>query len=71
MISSIDFLILVPSAVENESLRSHIRRTWGSVPSLFGDRRIFFFLGRSVDPVISEKILRENTLHKDIIQAGL
>ncbi len=70
VISSIDFLILVPSAVDNFEQRSRVRQTWGSAPSSYKDKRVFFFLGTTPDQAVQDDILVENAKFGDIVQAN-
>lgn len=70
IISNIDFLILVPSSPSNIELRDRIRRTWGSAPSTFRHKQVFFFFGRSDNPTLEELLVEENKVYGDVIQAG-
>lgn len=70
-ISDIDFLVVIPSAPENHALRQRIRSTWGSAPSKFKRRQLYFFIGLSDNPDTQKGIFRENISWKDIIQPGM
>lgn len=67
-ISDIDFLVVIPSAPENHALRQRIRSTWGSAPSRFHRKQLYFFIGLTHDQELQKKIFKENTSWKDVIQ---
>ena len=71
IISSIDFLILVPSATSHFHQRQKIRNTWGGAPSSFQDKRVFFFLGKTENNSLQNDIIKENRNYGDIVQAGI
>lgn len=70
VISTIDFLILVPSATTHFEQRQRVRRTWGQAQSSYRDKRVLFFLGTAQNESIEAEIFKENYLYGDIVQAG-
>lgn len=61
---------MVPSAANNFEQRQRVRNTWGSAPSTYKDKRVFFFLGIPTDETIQEDIETENLKFGDIVQAN-
>ena len=71
VISSIDLLIMVPSAVDHLEQRMRVRNTWAGAQSTYKDKRVFFFLGKPLNNTKQKEIVSENNKFGDIVQAGV
>lgn len=67
-ISDVDFMVLIPSAPDHFDLRQRIRLTWAAAPTKFRRRQAYFFIGLTDDGELQNKVFRENSVWKDIIQ---
>ena len=70
VISGIDFLIMVPSAIDHFEQRMRVRNTWAGAPSTYADKKVFFFLGKPLNNTKQKEIAHENSKYGDIVQAG-
>ena len=61
---------MVPSATANFEQRHRVRTSWGGALSSYADKKVFFFLGRSLNQTLEEAIIKENDRYGDIVQAG-
>jgi hypothetical protein len=62
-------LILVKSEVSHSAHRMVIRETWAALATQYFSIPVLFVVGRSIEPVDTEKIVKESLLFQDILMA--